>query len=138
MSIYGILSNLSLFTFLLLPIAGLVLNSFFFKKLSNTELFLSLLLFCYLTYVGSAFFLGLQYEADLNKVFDINKNGIFEIEEYSLPGFDEMEKPIVNDAWRSVIPIVGLLVSLIYVPLNYLLFFFGKFLYKKSRHSRAV
>lgn len=65
-------------------------------------------------------------------VFDLDHNGLLDSEERSQPGFELINRRVISDTGYTLAPIAYIPVVIVFIGLNYALFFSLRLLFRRS------
>lgn len=110
---------------LIAPISLFSINYFLTKskavKFRKVRLFVIATIFTYALIVGNSIRNDVIADDRLQQ-FDLDKNDNFDIQERSLPGYQEAERNVVNDTGRTFAPSTAIPFSIIWVTISYIAF----------------
>ncbi len=114
-----------LVTILIAPISFFFINYFLTKsksvKFRKVRLFIIATIFTYALIVGNSIRNDAIADNRLQQ-FDLDRNDNFDIQERSLPGYQEAERNVVADTGRTLAPFTAIPFSIIWVIISYIAF----------------
>lgn len=113
--------NASVYMFALMVLAPLVLFAvyrFVFKRSLRVGVFIVVCVCSFLLSMGSGYISKMEDEYRVDQ-YDTNHDGVFSEEEAAVPGFEQAEDTLYNDAWFSLLPITSAAFALIITSVSF-------------------